>query len=280
MDELTRSPVDLPADFPNRLAATIANWKRKLLDLSRRNRALNFKPTKVSTIAIVDEQPAEETVRDRDRLRQQVLEARGWIVHRVWSTDWFKDRQGQIDRLLQLIAESRQRVKSEEAHAAEEGFIRAQHVAALKSVPAQDEAPARPGYVRPVVPQYEMYSGAAAPIGGDLLQASVNTLAEMVARVVHLEGPVHEADLIARVSNLWERKRVLVFRRRSGPLPASPAGRRQSKDAVRSTGGPTERAGCGLAPRPEFQVTALLPRSSWRRSNSCSPAGMHFNGRV
>ena len=59
MDELTRSPVDLPADFPNRLAATIANWKRKLLDLSRRNRALNFKPTKVSTIAIVDEQPAE-----------------------------------------------------------------------------------------------------------------------------------------------------------------------------------------------------------------------------
>jgi len=50
---------DLPADFSNRLSASVSNWKRKLLDLSRRNRALNFKPTRVSTVAIVDEQPAE-----------------------------------------------------------------------------------------------------------------------------------------------------------------------------------------------------------------------------
>src|SRR5688572_9871456 len=49
----------LPAGFSQRLSASIANWKRKLLDLSRRNRALNFKPNKVSTIAIVDEHPAE-----------------------------------------------------------------------------------------------------------------------------------------------------------------------------------------------------------------------------
>ena len=34
-------------------------WKRKLLDLSKRNRALNFRATKVSTIAIVEEHPAE-----------------------------------------------------------------------------------------------------------------------------------------------------------------------------------------------------------------------------
>src|ERR1044071_1658693 len=42
-----------------RVAATIGNWKRKLLDVSRRNRALNFKPNKATTVAIVDEQPAE-----------------------------------------------------------------------------------------------------------------------------------------------------------------------------------------------------------------------------
>ena len=56
-----------------------------------------------------------ETVRDRDRLRQQVLEDRGWIIHRVWSTDWFKDRQGKIDRLLRLVRESRARLKRSEA---------------------------------------------------------------------------------------------------------------------------------------------------------------------
>jgi very-short-patch-repair endonuclease len=50
---------------------------------------------------------ASETARDRDRLRQQVLEARGWTIHRVWSTDWFKDRPGQVERLLRLVAETR-----------------------------------------------------------------------------------------------------------------------------------------------------------------------------
>jgi hypothetical protein len=43
----------------DRLSATFDNWKRKLLDLSKRNRALNFRVNKVSTVTIVDEQPAE-----------------------------------------------------------------------------------------------------------------------------------------------------------------------------------------------------------------------------
>ena len=38
---------------------------------------------------------SSETARDRDRLRQQVLEGRGWSLLRLWSTDWFKDRGGQ-----------------------------------------------------------------------------------------------------------------------------------------------------------------------------------------
>ncbi|HVH13599.1 MAG TPA: DUF4011 domain-containing protein, partial [Longimicrobium sp.] len=34
-------------------------WKRKLLDLTKRNRALNFRMTRASTVAVRDEQPAE-----------------------------------------------------------------------------------------------------------------------------------------------------------------------------------------------------------------------------
>ena len=51
------SPALGPED--ERVAATIGNWKRRLLDVSKRNRALSFKPNKVTTVAIVDEQPAE-----------------------------------------------------------------------------------------------------------------------------------------------------------------------------------------------------------------------------
>ncbi|WP_457559109.1 DUF4011 domain-containing protein [Candidatus Harpocratesius sp.] len=37
----------------------IETWKNKLIDLSKRNRLLNFRPTKVTTIKIIDEIPSE-----------------------------------------------------------------------------------------------------------------------------------------------------------------------------------------------------------------------------
>ena len=40
------------------------------------------------------------TARDRDRLRQQHLEALGWRFHRIWSTDWFVRKDQEIDRAV------------------------------------------------------------------------------------------------------------------------------------------------------------------------------------
>jgi very-short-patch-repair endonuclease len=39
------------------------------------------------------------TARMRDRLRQRVLEDLGWQFCRIWSTDWFNDREGELDRV-------------------------------------------------------------------------------------------------------------------------------------------------------------------------------------
>lgn len=41
--------------------------------------------------------------RDRDRLRQEVLEGLGWTIHRIWSTLWFHDREDQMRRLRAAI---------------------------------------------------------------------------------------------------------------------------------------------------------------------------------
>jgi len=45
------------------------------------------------------------SARDRDRLRQEILENLGWKIHRIWSTDWFKSRDSEIKRLLKRTAE-------------------------------------------------------------------------------------------------------------------------------------------------------------------------------
>ena len=46
---------------------------------------------------------SSRSARDRDILRQQVLEGLGWTVYRIWSTDWFRDPTGQTNKLLSFI---------------------------------------------------------------------------------------------------------------------------------------------------------------------------------
>ncbi|ANT62760.1 helicase [Salipiger sp. CCB-MM3] len=58
--------------------------------------------------------------RDRDRLRQQVLEGLGWHFHRIWSTDWFRDPRGQIARLRDALHAALERAKSDEIRRREE----------------------------------------------------------------------------------------------------------------------------------------------------------------
>jgi len=43
------------------------------------------------------------SARDRDRLRQEILEGLGWSFHRIWSTDWFNDQPGEIEKLKKAI---------------------------------------------------------------------------------------------------------------------------------------------------------------------------------
>jgi very-short-patch-repair endonuclease len=43
---------------------------------------------------------SSKTARDRDRIRQEVLEGLGWRICRVWSTDWIRNPQLQLQRIL------------------------------------------------------------------------------------------------------------------------------------------------------------------------------------
>ncbi len=45
------------------------------------------------------------TARDRDRLRQAVLESLGWTIQRVWSTDWFHRPQMTLQAVLAHLDE-------------------------------------------------------------------------------------------------------------------------------------------------------------------------------
>ena len=41
--------------------------------------------------------------RERDKIRQGVLESLGWTLFRVWSTDWWINRQRALDQLDRML---------------------------------------------------------------------------------------------------------------------------------------------------------------------------------
>jgi very-short-patch-repair endonuclease len=43
------------------------------------------------------------SIRERDRLRQEVLERLGWKIYRIWSTDWFRNPALQTKNLVEYV---------------------------------------------------------------------------------------------------------------------------------------------------------------------------------
>lgn len=46
------------------------------------------------------------TVRERDRVRQAILEDMGWKIYRIWSTDWIKDAHAEQSKLIDKVEEA------------------------------------------------------------------------------------------------------------------------------------------------------------------------------
>lgn len=156
---------------------------------------------------------SSETARDRDRLRQQVLERRGWTILRVWSTDWFKDRAGQVARLVAGIEAAKGAALKSERHAhhavtdvemESESVARSNELesANLSSRPLDDGSE----YERPRAPKYKLATGENRHLGADPLTAPARELVAAVLDVVKVEGPIHITDFVSRVAGMWGKR--------------------------------------------------------------------------
>lgn len=57
---------------------------------------------------------SSKSARDRDRLKQEVLEQLGWTVYRIWSVDWYKNREYEISKLIEAVKNAQLAYKGEE----------------------------------------------------------------------------------------------------------------------------------------------------------------------
>jgi len=138
--------------------------------------------------------------RDRDRLRQEVLERLGWRIHRIWSTDWFHDPDRELRRLLTSIERAKSgppagappRVPVEPNPGGEPpgSASTGSEFPGQPSPPSQDD---------PVIP----YRRATLSIdleGRELHEISKKRMAHWVEEVVREESPVHIVEVASRIA--------------------------------------------------------------------------------
>ena len=138
---------------------------------------------------------SSRSARDRDRLRAQVLKNRGWQLHRIWSTDWFKNPQ----RELTLAAEAIEAAKLYSP-------------ANDKKIESAESTIIRDDVIEPessdVEQQYEMAKLAISLGNIELHTVSRNQFADLIAKVVDVESPVHVNEVARRIANAAGVRRV------------------------------------------------------------------------
>jgi very-short-patch-repair endonuclease len=144
------------------------------------------------------------TARDRDRLRQMVLENLGWKLHRVWSADWFQRRAETLEGLLRRLERLSQPGGGEESEV-EEASPAPQGPAKHPPEAAEDGEPNAPAAsaAAPVIPgmlAYRRYAWKSRSMRSQLTKKRTGQLVDILADVVAVEGPIHRDALCRGVA--------------------------------------------------------------------------------
>jgi len=110
------------------------------------------------------------SARDRDRLRQQVLEDKGWKLHRIWSTDWFEREAQELEEILEKIHKSNTVVKKPK----------------VTHVIERDETKEETSFSTPYI-KFENTKGFRG--------------SELLLEIIKVEGPIHKDELSRRYSS-------------------------------------------------------------------------------
>lgn len=141
--------------------------------------------------------------RERDRLRQDVLEHLGWRFHRIWSTDWFYNRRTEIERLRTALVAARV--------AAEQGIrIDGANLPrpAVEATAAPDLSVFQIAEV--TARQMPVYQRAIFPVSGwqEPHEVAVATLAELGKRIVVAEGPINVEEVARRIASCFGKEKA------------------------------------------------------------------------
>ena len=136
------------------------------------------------------------SARDRDRLRQKVLERLGWQIYRIWSTDWFSDRYKESVHLKEAIERSIRRYKQDD-----DGT---NPIFEMPSRPLSETAKVRRSDINSrrifQAEDYVLFEGdlGISP-SYEIHKLPIDYLVNALCKVVEVEGPIHIKEATKRL---------------------------------------------------------------------------------
>ncbi len=147
---------------------------------------------------------SSRSARDRDRLREQVLRDRGWRIHRIWSTDWYRRRQEELKRVIAAVEAARSSgpptSPASNQRGAEESPRRGKAGSLGKVSPRESPALAA------LSPYVE--ADFSVRITVEPHELSLQRRVDILTHIVAVEGPVHEDEIGRRYATVCRRERA------------------------------------------------------------------------
>ncbi|MDO8727425.1 MAG: DUF3320 domain-containing protein [Candidatus Methanoperedens sp.] len=145
--------------------------------------------------------------RDRDRLRQQILEGLGWNLYRIWSTDWYRNRAETSRRLLEAV-ENAKRLGNIPPKVVQK------QIPPEKEIENEIKRNKNPGkktqenILEDIVSDYEICTSIDIATQATLDEIPIDQLARAFIKVVEIEGPVHFEEVAKRIRSCQGLKRT------------------------------------------------------------------------
>jgi very-short-patch-repair endonuclease len=143
-----------------------------------------------------------KSARDRERLREAALRDKGWLIYRIWVGDWFQRPKTELDRLVSAIDRALEHSEEEEQQPkgpsrpvpVEVASVERGEFVEVGLINAEEDADSTP---------YEEASFKVPSRQYELHLVPPEVMADIVRDIVAIEGPIHRAELVARVRDLW-----------------------------------------------------------------------------
>lgn len=153
------------------------------------------------------------TARDRDRLRQHVLEGLGWELHRIWSTDWWLDPEGPSRRLLARLEQLANQPATQDEAVMADAAAEPPGAGAPPDEAAASESAAQPVAADAAQEPARLATYCPASLDkGEPEQfyerASIAVIRAQLVNAIESEGPVLQELLFRRVARAWGLARV------------------------------------------------------------------------